>query len=192
MWFNKGGGNEEKLKSLFKSLFKTTVENIPSIVFLDKINSIAGIHGSGSTIADQRLTNQLLIELGNISNQQLAVFVIAATNLPWQIDDAVMRWLSRKIYIPMPVLSARRLMFVHGFPDVCTITPENMDSFAKNSENLSGSDITTIISCVKFMLLHLLYQSKNSLFWIQKIKRWRCYCFWIAIRYNLCLLLSMR
>jgi len=60
-------------------------------VFLDKIDSIAGIHGSGSTIADQRLTNQLLIELGNISNQQLAVFVIAATNLPWQIDDAVMR-----------------------------------------------------------------------------------------------------
>jgi vacuolar protein-sorting-associated protein 4 len=102
------GGSEKKLKSLFE----TAVKNIPSIVFLDEIDSIAGTRGSESTIADQRLTNQLLIELDNISNQQLAVFVIAATNLPWQIDDAVMRRLSRKIYIPMPDVSARRLMLI--------------------------------------------------------------------------------
>jgi len=153
------GGSEKKLKSLFD----TSIENAPSIVFLDEIDSIAGIRSSESTIADQRLTNQLLIELDNISNQQLAVFVIAATNLPWQIDDAVMRRLSRKIYIPMPDLSARRLMFMHGFPDVLTITQEHMDSFAQQSENLSGSDISTLISRVKVMPLHLLYRSKKFL-----------------------------
>ena len=151
------GGSEKKLKSLFE----TSIENAPSIVFLDEIDSIAGIRSSESTIADQRLTNQLLIELDNISNQQLAVFVIAATNLPWQIDDAVMRRLSRKIYIPMPDLSARRLMFMHGFPDALTITQEHMDSFAERSENLSGSDISTIISRVKVMPLHLLYRSQK-------------------------------
>jgi len=151
------GGSEKKLKSLFD----TSIENAPSIVFLDEIDSIAGIRSSESTIADQRLTNQLLIELDNISNQQLAVFVIAATNLPWQIDDAVMRRLSRKIYIPMPDLSARRLMFMHGFPDVLTITQEHIDSFAQQSENLSGSDISTLISRVKVMPLHLLYRSKK-------------------------------
>jgi len=151
------GVSEKKLKSLFE----TAVENIPSIVFLDKIDSIAGIRGSEGTIADQRLTNQILIELDNISNQQLAVFVIAATNLPWQIDDAVMRHSSHKIHIPMPDVSARRQMFVHGLVDVHTITPDNMDSFAEKTHNLSGSDISTIINRVKFMPLHLLYRSKK-------------------------------
>ena len=153
------GGSEKKLKSLFE----TSIDNVPSIVFLDEIDSIAGIRSSESTIADQRLTNQLLIELDNISNKQLAVFVIAATNLPWQIDDAVMRRLSRKIYIPMPDVSARRLMFMHGFSDALTITQEHMDKFAEQSENLSGSDISTLISRVKVMPLHLLYRSKKFL-----------------------------
>jgi len=70
-----------------------------SNVFLDEIDSISCIRGSESSIADQRLTNQLLIERDNINNSQLAVFVIAATNLPWQIDDAVTRRLSRNICI---------------------------------------------------------------------------------------------
>jgi len=144
-----------------KSVFETSIENTPLIVFLDEIDSIAGTRSSESTITDQRLTNQLLIELDNISNQQLAVFVIAATKLPWQIDDAVMRRLLRKIYIPMPDLSAHKLMFLHGFPDILTITQEHMISFAEHSENLSGSDISTIISRVKVMPLHLIYHSKT-------------------------------
>ena len=61
----------------------------------------------------------------------------------------------------MPDLSARRLMFMHGFPDALTITKEHMDSFAERSENLSGSDISTIISRVKVMPLHLLYRSQK-------------------------------
>jgi len=149
------GGSEKKLKSLFQ----TAIDHIPSIIFLDEIDSIASVRGSEITIADQRLTNQLLIELDNITNNQLSVFVIAATNLPWQIDDAVMRRLSRKVYIPMPDMSARRSMFEHAFSDIDIMTIEDMEKFGELSMNLSGSDISTIISKVKFMPLHLLYRA---------------------------------
>jgi len=151
------GGSEKKLKSLFQ----TASQHSPSIVFLDEIDSIAGIRGTDSTIADQRLTNQLLIELDIINNQQLDVFVIAATNLPWQIDDAVMRRLSRKIYIPMPCIAARTLMFEQAFSQNPSITPCNITEFAKASESLSGSDITTIINHINFKPLHTLYNCKN-------------------------------
>jgi len=151
------GGSEKKLKSLFQ----TAIDNAPSIIFLDEIDSIASVRGSEITIADQRLTNQLLIELDNITNNQLSVFVIAATNLPWQIDDAVMRRLSRKVYIPMPNKDARRSMFEQAFSDIGIITSEDLDAFGEQSKNLSGSDISTIISRVKFIPLHLLYTASR-------------------------------
>jgi len=151
------GGSEKKLKSLFQ----TAIDHVPSIIFLDEIDSIASVRGSEITIADQRLTNQLLIELDNITNNQLSVFVIAATNLPWQIDDAVMRRLSRKIYIPMPNKCARRSMFEQAFSDIPRITPEDLDAFGEKSKNLSGSDISTIISRVKFIPLHILYTAST-------------------------------
>jgi len=151
------GGSEKKLKLLFQ----TAIDHAPSIIFLDEIDSIASVRGSEITIADQRLTNQLLIELDNITNNQLSVFVIAATNLPWQIDDAVMRRLSRKVYIPMPNKHARRSMFEQAFSDVPIITSQDLDAFGEQSTNLSGSDISTIISRVKFLPLHLLYRASR-------------------------------
>jgi len=147
------GGSEKKLQSLFK----TAVANSPSIVFLDEIDSIAGIRGQESTIADQRLTNQLLIELDEINTRQSPVFVMAATNLPWQIDDAVMRRLSRKIYIPMPTHEARLAIFEQAFQRNPEVTGQDLERFAHAAACLSGSDLATIISHVNFQPLHILY-----------------------------------
>ena len=106
-----------------------------SNVFLDEIDSISCIRGSESSIADQRLTNQLLIERDNINNSQLAVFVIAATNLPWQIDDAA------------------------AFSDICS--PDEIEVFSQQTDNFLGSDISNINNRVKFMPLHILYICKK-------------------------------
>jgi len=147
------GGSEKRLQSLFK----TATANSPSIVFLDEIDSIAGTRGHESTIADQRLTNQLLIELDEINTRQTPVFVMAATNLPWQIDDAVMRRLSRKIYIPMPTYEARLSMFQQAFQNNPEVTEQSLAIFAHAAADLSGSDIATIVSHVNFQPLHILY-----------------------------------
>ena len=117
-----------------------------SNVFLDEIDSIACIRGSESSIADQRLTNQLLIERDNINNSQLAVFVIAATNLPWQIDDAAIRRLSRNLCIPTPDHAARSSMFSAAFSDICS--PDEIEVFSQQTDNFSGSDIFQTLATV--------------------------------------------
>jgi len=96
------GGSEKKLKSLFAA----AVRNSLSMIFFDEVDLIACKREGDGSIADQRLTNQLLIELDKIFLAQQDVFVIAATNLPWQIDLAVMRPFPHTVYIEFPNLQS--------------------------------------------------------------------------------------
>ena len=75
------------------------------------MDSIACKREGDGSIADQRLTNQLLIELDKIFLAQSEMFVIAATNLPWQVDLAVMRRFPHTVYIELPNAVSRSHMF---------------------------------------------------------------------------------
>lgn len=48
--------------------------------------------------------------MDGIGAQNGQLFIIAATNLPWSIDNAILRRFEKKVYIPLPDLEARRYM----------------------------------------------------------------------------------
>jgi len=139
------GGSEKKLQSLFR----TALHHVPAIIFFDEIDSIACRREDGGSIADQRLTNQLLVELDEIYLNQSEIFVIAATNLPWQIDLAVMRRFPHMVYIPLPDTDNRKRMFRAAFGhDTCS--DHQIEQLADLSDLMSGSDIANIINNVQF------------------------------------------
>jgi len=150
------GGSEKKLQSLFAA----AVRNSPSIIFFDEVDSIACKREGDGSIADQRLTNQLLIELDKIFLQQSGVFVIAATNLPWQIDPAVMRRFPHCVYIELPNNDSRMLMFRSFFgPTICT--DDNIRELAQLSEHMSGSDIANIVNGILFEPIRILCRTTH-------------------------------
>lgn len=58
--------------------------------------------------ASRRIKTQLLVEIDGLnatSSQQ--IFVLAATNLPWTIDSAMLRRLEKRVYVPSPDGAAR-------------------------------------------------------------------------------------
>ena len=149
------GGSEKKLKSLFKA----ALQNAPAVIFFDEIDSIASKREGDTSIADQRLTNQFLIELDNIYTSQAQVFVIAATNLPWQIDLAVMRRFPSAVYIPLPDSVCRRQMFSTLLHNIVGVyTDQQYDHLCSVSMNMSGSDISNVVNSIRFQPLRRLYQ----------------------------------
>jgi len=152
------GGSEKKLKSLFAAAVRCS----PSIIFFDEVDSIACKREGDGSIADQRLTNQLLIELDKIFLAQQQVFVIAATNLPWQIDLAVMRRFPHTVYIELPDLSSRKHMF-RSFFDTTVCSDEHVHELASISTNMSGSDIANIVNSVLFEPIRTLCKAEYFL-----------------------------
>jgi len=93
-------GEAEKL---VKGLFSIARERQPSIIFIDEIDSILSARSSDENEASKRLKTEFLVAfdgVGSSDNDQ--ILVMAATNLPQSLDEAVLRRFNKRIYVPLP------------------------------------------------------------------------------------------
>ena len=79
----------------------TPAEKVISVIFIDEIDSIAGDREKDSSGLMANSVNSLLQQMDGISSID-NVSVMAATNYPYNLDDAVLRRFDTQIYIPLP------------------------------------------------------------------------------------------
>ncbi|CAK9145322.1 unnamed protein product [Ilex paraguariensis] len=72
------------------------------------------------------------------------VFVLAATNLPWELDAAMLRRLEKRILVPLPEPEARRAMFEELLPSVPGEDKLPYDLLMERTNGYSGSDIRLV------------------------------------------------
>jgi SpoVK/Ycf46/Vps4 family AAA+-type ATPase len=94
---------------LISALYATARRLSPAVVFLDEFESVTPQRGSDDSGAERKMVSTLLPELDGMATKdsQAYVLTIAATNLPWLVDKAVLSRFEKKIYIPMPDEQAR-------------------------------------------------------------------------------------
>jgi len=72
------------------------------------------------------------------------VMVLAATNYPWDIDEALRRRLEKRIYIPLPCSPSRAALLKINLKEVKLADDVNLDEVAEQLGNYSGADITNV------------------------------------------------
>lgn len=92
-----------------KALFAIAQEKQPSIIFLDEIDSMLSKRTSGEHEASRRLKTEFLVQMDGVNpkSQSAHVVVIGATNIPENLDDAVMRRFPKRVYVPPPPAKTR-------------------------------------------------------------------------------------
>ncbi|OQU87315.1 hypothetical protein SORBI_3003G252900 [Sorghum bicolor] len=140
---SKWRGDSEKL---VKVLFELARHHAPSTIFLDEIDAIISQRGEARSEheASRRLKTELLIQMDGLTKTDELVFVLAATNLPWELDAAMLRRLEKRILVPLPEPDARQAMFEELLPS----TPGKMEIpynvLVEKTEGYSGSDIRLV------------------------------------------------
>src|SRR3954471_23720685 len=134
-WVGESEGN-------IRRLFERARENRPSIVFIDEIDAIAARRGS---LEGQHTSiNQLLAEIDGVSGQR-GVFVIGATNRPYQLDPALLRGgrLSRTLVLGLPDEPARLAMLCLHTARMPTVAVD-LAALARETEGFSPADLKAL------------------------------------------------
>jgi len=92
-------GESEKL---MRTLFAVAAIQAPSIIFIDEIDSVLSSRSSEENEASRRLKTEFLVQIDGVGSSDQQVLVIAATNRPFDLDEAALRRLTKRIYIPLP------------------------------------------------------------------------------------------
>ena len=129
---------------IISELYGTARDTSPSVVFLDEFESLAGQRDASDSGAERRILSTLLSELDGMDSKgrsDLYVLTIAATNRPWDLDNAVLSRFEKKILIPLPDETTRdRILKIHlqkkGFT-----TDAPYDELVRLTNGYSGREI---------------------------------------------------
>ncbi|XP_062558936.1 ATPase family gene 2 protein homolog B [Armigeres subalbatus] len=151
-------GDSEKL---IVRLFNQARLSAPAVIFLDEIDSLVGNRGMQGVRTNDvhiRVLSTLLTEMDGIgtsvqsavgsSDDSKNILVIAATNRPDMIDDALLRpgRLTKLIHVPAPNEAARFEILRKVSERVPLAKDVNLSELAKQTERYSGADLQNLCS----------------------------------------------
>lgn len=118
----------------------------PCVLFLDELDAIGFARRKHVGSAGRALVDQVLQELDAIGSDNEGILVLAATNAPWDIDEALKRpgRFDRLIFVPPPDVAAREQILALHLRDRHS---EQLDlkSIAKRTPLFSGADLRSLV-----------------------------------------------
>ena len=115
----------------------------PCVLFLDELDAVAYARRKQQGGGARALVDQLLQELDAIGSDNRQVLVLAATNAPWDVDDALKRpgRFDRLVFVPPPDLPARERILDLHLADPPTADGLDLAAYAARTPLFSGADL---------------------------------------------------
>ncbi|XP_047169131.1 uncharacterized protein LOC124837726 isoform X1 [Vigna umbellata] len=156
-WF----GDAEKLT---KALFSFASKLAPVIIFVDEVDSLLGARGGAfEHEATRRMRNEFMAAWDGLrSKENQRILILGATNRPFDLDDAVIRRLPRRIYVDLPD-AENRMKILSIF-----LAQENLDSefqldkLANLTDGYSGSDLKNLCIAAAYRPVQELLENEKK------------------------------
>jgi SpoVK/Ycf46/Vps4 family AAA+-type ATPase len=138
MWF---GSSEKNLHGVFDLARRRA----PSVLFFDEVDAIGRRRGDLRHTPGRNVVSQLLEELDGVASDNTDVFVLGATNQPWDVDVALRRpgRFDRTLLVTPPDQEARVAILRRAL-DGRPVGAVDLAAIAKRTAGWSGADLTLL------------------------------------------------
>jgi SpoVK/Ycf46/Vps4 family AAA+-type ATPase len=154
------GAAEQNVAKIFGGARKTAVAGKPVIIFMDEVDSILGVH-TNEVGGEVRMRNQFLKEMDGLQDKgkNYHLYVVAATNKPWDLDWAFIRRFQKRVMVPLPDYATRLQMFEINSSQLELTTDVDFHTLTQLTEGYSGSDIKDICQVIRQEVIRELFES---------------------------------
>uniref|UniRef100_A0AC34QVE5 AAA+ ATPase domain-containing protein n=1 Tax=Panagrolaimus sp. JU765 TaxID=591449 RepID=A0AC34QVE5_9BILA len=130
-------------EKLVRALFDIARLKLPSIIFIDEIDSLLSARKDGEHESSRRMKTEFLVQMDGIStNSDERLLVLGATNKPEEIDEAARRRFPKRLYIPLPEFEAREKMVQMLLQNEShKMSSKDFKEIAELTKGFSGADM---------------------------------------------------
>ena len=136
-------GESEKL---VHGLFEHARRSKPTVLFFDEFDALGSSRGRGESQFWKTIVDQLLQEMDGVGSRNKDVLLLAATNVPWNVDAAFRRpgRFDRVLFVTPPDEAARRAILERHARSLPGGDALDLDPVARKAELFSGADLRAL------------------------------------------------
>jgi SpoVK/Ycf46/Vps4 family AAA+-type ATPase len=141
------GESERNIAKIFNAARKYESSGKPVIIFIDEVDSLAAVR-LNEVGGEARARNQLVKEMDGLldKGRKSLIYILAATNKPWLLDEPFIRRFQKRVYIGLPNYEARLMLFQY-YAGKLNLDNVDFSELARITEDYSAADIYSI--CVE-------------------------------------------
>jgi cell division protease FtsH len=135
-----------------RDLFEQAKQRAPCIVFIDELDAIGksrgGLAAMGTNDEREQTLNQLLVEMDGFDASNVGVVIMAATNRPEVLDQALVRAgrFDRQVLVDRPDVSGRiEILKVHT-RKVRLDKSVDLELIAQRTPGMTGADLANLVN----------------------------------------------
>lgn len=157
------GEAEKNVSKLFTMARGYASKNNPVIMLIDEVDSLLGDTQSENG-GEVRVKNQFLTEMDGINSKgkDIQMYVMAATNKPWNLDWPFLRRFTKRIYIPLPSLEARENLFSLYISKIKSEGSIDLKKLSAATSGYSASDIKDICQSTQLQIIDEFFEKMDS------------------------------
>ncbi|KAI8907657.1 P-loop containing nucleoside triphosphate hydrolase protein [Powellomyces hirtus] len=135
------GEGEKNVKAIFTLARKVK----PCVVFIDEVDALFGRRGGvGDQGARREVMNEFMSEWDGLLGDNQGLVIVGATNRPFDLDDAILRRMPRRILVDLPKQAQRQQILALHLRDESLSPTLDLAHWAARTEKYSGSDLKNL------------------------------------------------
>ncbi|XP_047306937.1 uncharacterized protein LOC124910346 [Impatiens glandulifera] len=160
---SKSFGEAEKM---VKAVFTLSRKILPSVIFVDEVDSMLGGRGKqGEEEFTRKMKNEFMVNWDGLKTKDTErILVLAATNRPFDLDEAVIRRLPRRLMVNLPDASNRTKILKVILANEDLSPDVDLDVIANLTHGYSGSDLKNLcVTAAQSPIRDILEDEKKDL-----------------------------